>query len=59
MKSLLCLIGLVLLVEGIPYFVFPDRMKRWMRTLQEVPDGRLRALGFAAMCAGLLLLSRR
>ncbi len=55
MKLLLCLIGLVLVVEGIPYFAFPDRMKKWMGKVQQIPDPRLRVMGFAAVCGGLLL----
>jgi uncharacterized protein YjeT (DUF2065 family) len=42
-------------MEGIPYFAFPDKMKRWMRKIQETPDSHLRTMGFAAMCAGLVL----
>jgi len=56
MKLLLCLIGLVLVVEGIPYFAFPDKMKNWMKIIQEVPDSQLRILGFISMCAGLLIV---
>lgn len=55
MKLLLCLLGLVLVVEGIPYFAFPDKMKRWMNQLQEIPNTHLRAMGFIAMCLGLVL----
>ena len=55
MKLLLCLIGLLLVVEGIPYFAFPDKMKNWMKMIQEVPDSQLRVLGFISMCAGLLI----
>lgn len=55
MKLLLCLLGLVLVVEGLPYFAFPDRMKVWMGKMREIPDGHLRAMGFAAMCVGLLM----
>ena len=55
MKLLLCLLGLVLIVEGIPYFAFPRRMKKWMSALQEIPDSNLRAMGFAAMALGLLI----
>lgn len=54
MKLLFCLFGLVLLVEGIPYFLFPDKMKRWMGKIQEIPDGQLRVVGFASMCVGLV-----
>lgn len=55
MRFFFCLIGLVLVLEGLPYFAFPDKMKTWMRTIQETPDSRLRAFGFAAMSAGLAM----
>lgn len=56
MKLLLCLIGLVLIVEGLPYFAFPGQMKKWIKKVQEIPDPHLRAMGLAAMCIGLLLV---
>lgn len=56
MKFLLCLIGLLLIAEGLPYFAFPDKMKDWMTKIQEVPDSHLRVMGFVAMCAGLLIV---
>jgi uncharacterized protein YjeT (DUF2065 family) len=55
MKRLLCLIGLVLIVEGLPYFASPGRMKKWMEKVQEIPDHHLRAMGLAAMCVGLIM----
>ena len=55
MKLLFCLFGLVLVIEGIPYFAFPDKMKRWLSKIQEIPDGHLRAMGFVAMSAGLVI----
>lgn len=55
MKLLLCLLGLVLMVEGLPYFAFPGKMKKWMSTLREVPDSNLRVMGFVAMTLGLLI----
>lgn len=55
MKLLFCLLGLVLVIEGIPYFAFPDKMKMWMKKVQEVPDPHLRAMGLLAMCAGLAI----
>ena len=55
MKLLFCLIGLLLMVEGIPYFAFPDKMKKWMRMIQEVPDFQLRVIGFISMCIGLIM----
>jgi uncharacterized protein YjeT (DUF2065 family) len=55
MKLFLCLLGLVLVIEGIPYFACPDRMKRWIGKIREVPDNQLRIMGFFAMCTGLIL----
>lgn len=55
MKLLFCLFGLVLVVEGLPYFAFPDKMKRWMKKIQEVPDSHLRVIGLVAMCTGLVM----
>ena len=55
MRLLFCLLGLVLIVEGLPYLAFPDKMKRWLSQIQEVPDNHLRIIGFIAMCCGLLL----
>ncbi len=54
MKFLFCLLGLVLIVEGLPYFAFPDKMKKWMSKVQEIPDAYLRVVGFLAMAMGLL-----
>ena len=56
MKYLLCLIGLLFIVEGLPYFAFPDKMKGWMAKIQKVPDSHLRIMGFVAMCLGLLMV---
>ncbi len=55
MKLLFCLVGLVLVIEGIPYFAFPDKMKIWMKKVQEIPDPQLRGIGFLAMCIGLVM----
>jgi len=55
MKLLFCLLGLVFIVEGLPYLAFPDKMKKWLRHIQQVPDNQLRMIGFLAMCFGLLL----
>jgi uncharacterized protein YjeT (DUF2065 family) len=46
----------LLIVEGLPYFAFPDKMKGWMTMIQEVPDRHLRIMGFVAMCSGLLMV---
>jgi uncharacterized protein YjeT (DUF2065 family) len=52
----LCVIGMVMIVEGLPYFIVPDRMKVWVQKVIEIPDGSLRRFGFFLMLAGLWLV---
>lgn len=56
MKFFLCVVGMVMIIEGLPYFGFPDRMKAMMRVILEMPDDSLRKLGFGLMMAGLALV---
>ena len=53
MKFFLCVMGMVMIVEGLPYFAFPDKMKLLMRQVMEMEDGVLRRFGFVLMCVGL------
>lgn len=55
MEFFLCVIGMVMIVEGLPYFVFPDKMKEMMSRILEMPDSGLRKFGFILMAAGLVL----
>ena len=45
----------MLIVEGLPYFAFPHKMKKWVATMQEIPNAYLRVMGFVAMGLGLVL----
>lgn len=49
------MLGLVLIVEGLPYFAFPEKMKHWVSSLLEMPNAHLRLMGFLAMGIGLLI----
>jgi uncharacterized protein YjeT (DUF2065 family) len=55
MKFLVTLIGLVLVLEGLPYVAFPEAMRKWLRQLLVLRTGQLRALGLIAMAIGLLI----
>jgi len=55
MKTLFCLLGLVLIVEGLPYFAFPEKMKHWVEKILETPSAHLRIMGLLAMGIGLLI----
>ena len=56
MKFFLCVIGMVLILEGLPYFVLPDKMKAYLLKLNDTPDHILRILGLFAVSLGLILL---
>jgi hypothetical protein len=47
---------MVLVLEGLPYFAFPEKIKSLYLKLQEASDANLRMLGFLAMVIGLLLV---
>jgi len=56
MDFFLCVLGMVMVVEGLPYFAFPDKMKRWVQKVLEMPVGSLRKFGFVMMAFGLWLV---
>ncbi len=56
MKYFLCVLGMVLIIEGLPYFAFPDKIKQYLSLIHQVPDQTLRILGLAATVAGLLFV---
>jgi len=56
MKYFLCVIGMVMVVEGLPYFAFPEKMKFWVEKILEMPERTLRGFGFVLMLAGVCLV---
>ncbi len=56
MEFFLCLLGMLMIVEGLPYFAFPERMKSWLQKIFEMPDEVLRKFGFIIMSIGLFLV---
>ena len=55
MKMLLTLIGLVFILEGLPYLTFPEAMQNWLRQLIEMSPGQLRIIGLLAVGIGLAI----
>lgn len=55
MKYFICVLGMVMIIEGLPYFAFPEKMKRWMLQIQEISDDTLRRFGLLLMLGGLAL----
>lgn len=56
MDFFLCVLGMVMVIEGLPYFAVPDRMKVWVQKVLEIPESSLRRFGFVLMIAGLALV---
>ncbi len=56
MDFFLCVIGMVMIIEGFPYFAFPDKMKFWIEKILELSESEMRKLGFVLMLIGLLLV---
>ena len=56
MKYFFCVIGMVMIIEGLPYFAFPEKMKAWVQKIYEIPDEGLRRFGFLLMLIGLGLI---
>jgi hypothetical protein len=49
-------LALMLVIEGIMPFLFPELWRETFRKLVMLSDGQLRFVGITAMLAGLLLL---
>lgn len=56
MKYFLCVMGMVLILEGLPYFAFPEKIKGYLMKIMNVPDRTLRLLGLASIVSGLILV---
>lgn len=56
MKFFLCVIGMVMVVEGLPYFAFPDKMKFVIQKVIEMPNKALQKFGFVLMLVGICLV---
>lgn len=57
MKYFLCVLGMVMVVEGLPYFGFPDKMKAFLQVILEQDDSTLRLMGAILMVLGLLIVA--
>jgi len=56
MSDLLVALGLVLVIEGSLYALFPETMKRAIVTLVQSPADALRMGGAASVVAGVALV---
>ena len=53
---LLTALGLAFILEGLPYFLFAERMPTILQSLLEQPPAVLRIMGVTALLGGLVLV---
>ncbi|OEU74734.1 MAG: hypothetical protein BA874_12730 [Desulfuromonadales bacterium C00003068] len=53
MKFFLCVVGVVLIVEGVPWFLSPQGFKRMLLQMLPIPERVLRMMGLVLMLSGL------
>jgi uncharacterized protein YjeT (DUF2065 family) len=58
-SEVLLVIGVVLLLEAVPYFGFPELFRGFAEQISHVAPRRLRQSGFVMMVLGLLVLLLR
>ena len=56
MDYFFCVMGMVLIIEGLPYLAFPEKLKPYLIKITTLPDATLRIIGISAVVLGLLLL---
>lgn len=56
MKFFLCVLGMVMIVEGLPYFAFPEKLKAVLLQVLEMDPSVLRVFGLTLMGIGICLV---
>jgi uncharacterized protein YjeT (DUF2065 family) len=56
MGYFLTVIGLLCFIEGLPYFAFPEQLKKWFKQVILMPGQQLRIIGGCLLVLGLLLV---
>ncbi|MGK7346439.1 MAG: DUF2065 domain-containing protein [Candidatus Nitrospinota bacterium M3_3B_026] len=57
MKFLLTVLGVVMIVEGIPYFTMPERVKQVAAFIMDAEPRVLRIIGLSLMVLGLVIVA--
>lgn len=55
--DILTALGLMFLIEGVMYALFPQGMQRLMAQLGQLPESAVRLLGLAAAALGFLIIA--
>jgi hypothetical protein len=53
MEFFLTVIGVVMVIEGVPWFLSPQGVKKMLLQILPLPERTMRSMGFVLMLAGL------
>jgi hypothetical protein len=56
MDFFLCVLGMVFIIEGLPYLTFPEKVKVYISRILDIPNATLRIMGLLAVITGLILV---
>jgi len=56
MNELIVAVGLLFVIEGLLYSIFPDQMKKMMEMMKDIPASKLRAGGLFFALIGFILV---
>ena len=56
MDYLLCVIGMVFVIEAVPYMVFPKQVKAPARKVENIPVTALQIIGLVSALTGIVLI---
>lgn len=56
MEYFLSVLGMVFIIEALPYIAFPGKVKKYMQTIGLMPDRNLQIIGLVLAISGLVLV---
>ena len=56
MKDLITALGLLLFIEGLVFAIFPTRIKNILKVIDQIPEKKLRSIGFFFLVLGFLIV---
>jgi len=56
MKDLISALGLLLFIEGLFFAIFPTRIKNMIKSIEKIPEKKLRSLGIFFLILGFLIV---
>jgi len=55
MKLILATLGALLVIEGLPYLLFPGKVKEWSQSVQDANSRGMRIMALVTVLAGTII----